>query len=160
QRPLNSLEILAYLKVAEHITGDAKYSRVCDELIRKHHYLLNTLLIRRGPYGHWPGINHSDDELLYLVYYPLLQLERDPERRRILVQSISRRWKDSPRKQTLRAEHSPLYNFIYGATTGNPCDFEAAVRPLQDGPWEMPHWTVRNRHRHDVHEKTAPDVDS
>src|SRR5207253_7681689 len=50
-RPLNSLEMLAFLKVAEHITGDQKYARAADELILKHHYLLNTLLIRRGRHG-------------------------------------------------------------------------------------------------------------
>jgi hypothetical protein len=154
-RPLNSLEILAFLKIAEHITADAKYAKVYDELIQKHHYLLNALLMRRGPTGQWMGINHSDDELLYLVYYPLLRLEQDPDRRRILVQSISRTWEDSHHEQTLRSEHSPLYNFIYGATTSKPCDVEAAVKTLQDWPWDMLHWTVRNRHRHDVRVKTA-----
>lgn len=89
QRPLNSIEILSYLKVAEHITGDAKYGHVFDELIEKHHYLLNALLMRRGTTGQWPDINHSDDELLYLAYYPLLRLEKDPSRRRILTESIA-----------------------------------------------------------------------
>jgi hypothetical protein len=157
-RPLNSLEILAFLKVAARITGDARYAKAYDELIEKHHYLLNALLMRRGLNGHWTGTNHSDDELLYLVYYPLLRLEQDPDRRRILVQSISRTWEDSPDEQTLRAEQSPLYNFIYGATTGKPCDVEAAVKTLQDWPWDMLHWTVRNRHRHDIRMKTAPGV--
>src|SRR5262249_2897737 len=48
ERPLNSLEILSFLKVAGHITGDDKYARVADELINRHHYLLNALLVRRG----------------------------------------------------------------------------------------------------------------
>jgi hypothetical protein len=154
-RPLNSLEILAFLKVAAHITGDAKYQRAYDELVQKHHYLLNALLMRRGRAGHWAGINHSDDELLYLVYYPLLRLEKDPDRRRILVQSIARTWDDNPDEQGLRREHSPLYNFIYGATTGRPCDVGAAVQTLQDWPWDLTDWTVQNRHRHDVRFKTG-----
>ena len=156
ERPLNSLEILGFLKVAEHITGDAKYTKAYDDLIQKHHYLLNALLIRRGVVGQWMNINHSDDELLYLVYYPLLMLEKDPDRRRLLVESISRTWEDSLQDQTIRAEHSPLYNFIYGATTGKPCDVEAAVTTLEDWPWDMPQWTVHNRQRHDVRAKTAP----
>ena len=155
ERPLNSLEILSFLKVAEHITGDAKYARVYDDLIEKHHYLLNSLLMRRGVAGQWMHINHSDDELLYLVYYPLLMLEKDPDHRRILVESISRTWEDSLYEQTIRAEHSPLYNFIYGATTGKPCDVESAVATLQDWPWDMLQWTVNNRHRHDVQAKSA-----
>ncbi len=159
QRPLNSLEILAFLKVAAHITGDAKYQRAYDELVRKHHFLLNALLMRRGRPGTWAGINHSDDELLYLVYYPLLRLEKDPDRRRILVQSITRAWDENPGEQGLRQEHSPLYNFIYGAATGKPCDVEAAVRTLQDWPWDLTDWTVQNRHRHDVQFKTGLGVE-
>jgi hypothetical protein len=154
-RPLNSLEILAYLKIAEHVTGDPKYARAADELIQKHHYLLNTLLIRRGRAGQWPVINHSDDEMLYLMYYALLRLERDPDRRRILVQSIARTWEDSADGQGIRREHSPLYDFIYGTTTGRGCDVEEAVQTLQDWPWDLIDWTVHNSHRHDVRVQTA-----
>jgi hypothetical protein len=154
-QPLNSLEMLAYLKIAEHITGDAKYARAAEELIQKHHYLLNTLRIRRGRTGQWMGINHSDDEMLYLMYYALLRLEKDPDRRRILSQSISRTWRDSPDVQSVGREHSPLYNFIYGATTGWNCDVEHAVQTLRDWPWDLTDWTVRNSHRHDVHIKTG-----
>ena len=123
-RPLNSLEILCYLKVAEHITGDRKYVASADTLINDHHYLLNGLLMRRGRGAEWPNINHSDDELLYLVYYPLLTLERDRARRRLLVESIARTWEEIEGEQSIRPEHSPFYNFIYGAATGRPCDIE------------------------------------
>jgi hypothetical protein len=157
-RPLNSLEILAYLKIAEHITGDAKYARAADELVQKHHYLLNALLMRRGRTGQWAGINHSDDELLYLAYYPLLRLERDPDRRRVLVQSIARTWEGGPDEQGIRPEHSPLYNFIYGAATGRPCDVEEATRTLEDWPWDQADWAIHNRHRHDVRVKPPAGV--
>lgn len=157
-RPLNSLEMLAYLKIAEHITGDAKYARAGKELIQKHHYLLNTLLIRRGLTGQWQGINHSDDEMLYLMYYALLRLEKDPDQRRILLQSITRTWEDSANEQSVRQEHSPLYNFIYGATTGRRCDVGEAVATLQDWPWEPIDWSTRNSQRHDVRVKTAQET--
>jgi hypothetical protein len=156
-RPLNSLEILSYLKVAEHITGDAKYARAADDLIQKHHYLLNSLMMRRGRTGQWPSINHSDDELLYLAYYPLLRLERDPDRRRVLLQSIARTWEGAPGEQSIRSEHSPLYNFIYGSATGRRCDVEEATATLQDWPWDATEWTVQNRHRHDVTMKPPPE---
>lgn len=157
-RPLNSLEILAALKIAEHITGDAKYAAVASELIEKHHYLLNSLMMRRGATGHWPDINHSDDELLYLAYYPLLILEKDPARRRILVQSIARTWEDSGPEQAIRPERSPFYNFIYGATTGRRCDPEDAIETLQDWPWELIDWRTENSHRDDVVVRNAPGV--
>lgn len=154
-RPLNSLEMLAYLKVAEHITGDRKYPKAADELIQKHHFLLNTLLNRRGRIGQWQSINHSDDEMLYMMYYALLRLEKDPDRRRILLQSIARTWEDSPDEQSVRREHSPLYNFIYGATTGRRCDVDEAVETLRDWPWDLADWTVKNSQRHDVTLKPA-----
>ena len=153
-RPLNSLEILAYLAVAQHITGDAKYGRAYEELIQKHHYLLNTLLLRRGRIGRWSAINHSDDEMLYMMYYCILRLEKDPDRRRILGQSIARTWEGAPGEQSVRLEHSPLYNFIYGATTGRPCDADKGVQTLQDWPWDMIHWSVKNSQRSDVQFKT------
>ncbi len=150
-RPLNSLEILCFLKVAAHITGDDKYQKVYDNLVEEHHYLLNTLMMRRGDSGRWPGINHSDDELLYIVYYPLLMLEKDPARRRILAQSIARTWEYSlDQEQSIRPEHSPFYNFIYGATTKRPCDVGDATQTLQDWPWELIDWTAHNSQRHDI----------
>lgn len=157
-RALNSLEILSFLAIAHHITGDERYQREYDRLCDDHHYLLNTLLFRRGEFGRWPEINHSDDELAYLCYYPLLLLEQHPERRRLLVQSLARTWEGAPGEQPIRDERSPLYNAIYGACAGRPCDPEGAVSTLQDWPWDPLHWAVSNSHRHDLKLKSAEGV--
>jgi hypothetical protein len=113
-------------------------------------------MMRRGATGRWPDINHSDDELLYLASYPLLMLEKDPARRRILVQCLARTWEESGAEQGIRPEHSPFYNFIYGATTGRRCDVDEAILTLQDWPWDLTDWTVHNLHRHDVQVRKAP----
>ncbi|WZO97874.1 hypothetical protein EP7_004926 [Isosphaeraceae bacterium EP7] len=157
-RALNSLEILSFLKVAEHITGDSKYAEAANKLIREHHYLINSLLMRRGATGRFPDINHSDDELLYLVYYPLLMLEKDPARRRVLVQSIARTWEPIEGEQAIRPEHNPFYNFIYGATTGRRCDVDEAKITLQDWPLDLVSWTTKNSQRHDVRMTNAPGI--
>jgi two component regulator with propeller domain len=157
-RALNSLEILSYLKVAEHITGDPKYAQAADSLIQNHHYLLNGLLMRRGRGAQWPYINHSDDELLYLVYYPLLTLEKDPSRHRLLLQSICRTWEEVEGEQSIRPEHNPFYNFIYGASTGRRCDVDEARATLQDWPWDLIAWSTKNSHRHDVSIRTATGI--
>lgn len=149
-RPLNSLEMLAYLAVAQHITGDDKYAKAYQKLVDKDHFLINTLSLRRGRQGEWQGINHSDDEMLYMMYYPIILLEKDPARRRVLEQSITRTWESAPGEQGVRPEHSPLYNFIYGAVTGKPCDVEEARTTLEDWPWDMIHWAVKNSQRSDV----------
>jgi hypothetical protein len=153
-QPINSLEMLAYLTIASHITGDAKYARAYDELVQKHHYLLNTLQIRRGLPGRWMGINHSDDEMLFMMYYAILQLEKAPDRRRILTESITRAWEGGGDEQGVQPERSPLYNFIYGATTGKPCAAEEGIQNLRDWPWDMTSWTVKNSQRSDVRIKT------
>ena len=42
-RGLNSLSILSYLKVAEHMTGDAKYRQAYQSLVESHSYATNVL---------------------------------------------------------------------------------------------------------------------
>lgn len=150
QRPLNSLEILSYLKVAEYITGDKKYAAHYDKLIQKHHYLLNTLLFRRGHFGQWFNVNHSDDEMAYMNYLLILDLEKDPTRRAVLLQSFAGTWEDASREKTLKGEHSPLYNFFYGGLTGKPCEPDKAIQFLQDWSLDRVQWTVKNSQRHDV----------
>ncbi len=151
QRGLNSMEILSHLKVAYTLTGDRKYLKAYEELIEKYHYLQNTLLVRRGHLGDWWEINHSDDQLAYIAYYPLLILEKDPNRRRLLTESLARNWEDSSSgEQTMKQEHSSFYNFAYGAMTGNYCAPEEAAADLQDWPWDMLDWKVKNSQRSDV----------
>ena len=158
QRGLNSLELLSHLKVAHHLTGDPKYARAYDELIEKHHYLQNTLLVRRGPLGDWWNINHSDDQLSYIAYYPLLMLEKAPARRRILTEGLARTWEESASgEQPLIRELSSFYNFAYGAMTANPCAPEDGIADLQDWPWDMVDWTVANSHRHDIQIRKPPE---
>ncbi|GIV10693.1 MAG: hypothetical protein KatS3mg020_0184 [Fimbriimonadales bacterium] len=141
ERGLNSLSILSHLKVAYHITGDAKYQQAYEELIRQHHYLLNAVTQKMlPPYS----INHSDDQLAFLCYYPFLLYETNPDYRRSWLMSLERSW------QIERPERSPLFNFIYGALTGKPCDVEASVQTLQEWPWDLRNWQCRNSHRLDI----------
>jgi hypothetical protein len=141
ERGLNALSILSHLKVAYHITGDAKYQQAYEQLIQKHHYLLNAVTQKMLPPF---DINHSDDQLAFLCYYPLLLYERNPEYRRLWLMSLERSWLIE------RPERSPLFNFIYGALTGKPCDVEAAVQTLQEWPWDLRNWECRNSHRLDI----------
>jgi len=145
ERGLNSLEMLCYLKVAHHITGDAKYDDVARDLINQHHYALNTIT-QKGMPGDYPGAgdNHSDDELAFLAYYGLLKYETDPQLRAIYLASIERSW------QIERPENCPFANFIYGAVTGRPCDVQAAVESLQEIPLDLIRWTVINSQRADI----------
>jgi hypothetical protein len=138
ERGLNSLEILSHLKVAMHIVGDARYEQAYRDLIQQHHYALNALKTKI------PGGVSHDDQLAFLAYYPLLQLERDPGLRAIYTASLRRTW------DLERIESNPLWNFIYGASTGDPCDVEAAVESLREIPLDFILWRSRNSHRADL----------
>lgn len=142
ERGLNSAEMLCYLKVAYHICGDKRYADAYDDLIENHHYLLNALDYRKN--APWYRINHSDDELAYLSYYPLLMLEINPQRKSILLKVVADTW------SSIKNEHSPFYNFIYGAVSGKPCAVEESVETLRDWPCDLVHWETRNSQRHDV----------
>ncbi len=142
ERGLNSLSMLAYLKVAHHITGHARFQEEARTLTQKHHYLLNTVTQKLAE--PWWDVNHSDDEMAFMMLYAILRVEKDPDSRRVLLQSLERSWRVE------RPEASPFFNFVYGAHSGRPYDGEAAVTTLRDWPWELIEWETRGTHRHDV----------
>jgi hypothetical protein len=158
-RGLNSLEILDFLKVAQHITGNAKYEEAAKELIDKHGYAANTILEKTI----WPPIvNHSDDELGFLSYYPLLWYERDTDLRRYYLASIERAWRIE------KPEINPLFDFIYASalqasTWKQPdkrpsqaivaparYDHDACVNWFKEVPSDLFEWTVQNSKREDL----------
>ena len=75
EKGINSLELVAFMRITEHLTGDKKYGDVADELIRKHHYGMNLLMYKR--YDSWA--NHIDDLLGILSIMPLLEYEKNPD---------------------------------------------------------------------------------
>jgi hypothetical protein len=69
---MNSLSILAYLKVAEHITGDTKYAKAARTLIDRHSYETNAMIVKTH-LGPGAG-NQSDDEMM-IGYYEVVWLD-------------------------------------------------------------------------------------
>ena len=141
EKGLNALEILSHLRAAHHITGKERYLEAYRKLIDEHHYAENLLQQKIDAPGH---VNHSDDELAFLSYYPLLKYETDPKLREIYLESLERSW------QIERPERNPLWNLIYGALTGRPCDIAETVQSLREIPLDLITWTVTNSHRLDV----------
>jgi hypothetical protein len=143
---LRALHMLSHLRVALHLAGNpqhrARYQAAYDDLIRTHKYHWLT----RNQKVMVPGsINHSDDELAFLSYYPLLRYERDPALLEVYKQSLERSW------QIERPERNPLWNVIYAAGTGaKEFDQAQSIRTLQEIPMDLIQWTVRNSQRLDV----------
>jgi len=143
---LRALHILAHLRVALHLTADprhrAKVQAAYDDLINTHRYHLLT----RNQKIMVPGsINHSDDELAFLSYYPLLRYETAPKLLEVYRLSLERSW------QIERPERNPLWNFIYAAGTGaKEFDRVESLRTLREIPMDLIKWDVRNSHRQDL----------
>jgi len=107
-------------------------------------------------------VNHSDDELAFTAYYPLVVYERDPRLRRIYMASIKRSWLIE------RPERNPLFNFIYAAGVQankwtdpskrpepglvDPSDYDMAecVEWFRDVPQDTINWAVKNSDRRDI----------
>ncbi len=139
---LRALHLLSHLAVAHRITGIPRYRTAYDELVRKHRYALLTRNQKINIPGH---INHSDDELAFLSYYPLLLIEQDPALKAIYVESLERSW------QVERPERNPLWNLIYAVGSGaRQFDLEESLATLRQIPMDLISWQVSNSHRLDV----------
>jgi hypothetical protein len=143
---LRALHMLSHLRVALHVTGNAqyraRYQSAYDDLVKTHKYHWLT----RNQKVMVPGsINHSDDELAFLSYYPLLRYEKDPALLEVYRQSLERSW------QIERPERNPLWNFIYATGTGaKEFDRADSLRTLREIPMDQIQWTVKNSPRLDV----------
>ena len=138
---LNSLQMLSFLRVAHHITGDEKYLAHYKKLIVEHHYLSNVLLQKKL----FPDENnHSDDQLGFVAWYPILQLEQDPTLRAALHAAVRRHY------VVVQPERSSFYNFTYATIDPDHADIEAGIQNLCEIPTDRRTWRMENSHRADV----------
>jgi hypothetical protein len=156
-RGLNSAEILSHLRVAYHLTGDPRYQQAYEFLVEVHGYGEN---VRRAhEYMKRLVINHSDDELLFLSYYPLLRYEPDPARRALWAEAVATSYDSDV--WGLRPERNPLWGFIYAYAVGAGPSVEATMRDglrtLREFPLDLREHVVDNTGRMDF--TLHPDVD-
>lgn len=159
-RGLNSLSVLSYLKVAEHVSGGgAKYREAYDRLVREHSYATNVTdpKLQNGP----GSGNQSDDEMAFMCFYNLLNYEKDARLRSLYRIALLRYW------ALERPEACPLFNYLFAALyTGEAArgvpDFgilvpriprsclEDAADTLIRYPLDRFNWGYRNSHRLDI----------
>jgi hypothetical protein len=137
-RGLNGLEMLAYVRTAAALTGEARFADAMRQLVE---WGYPEPTIRQKHTWPAPLVNHSDDRLAFYVYYPLLRHERDPGLRAIYRRGLERSWAIE------RIEHNPWFNFLYGALTGNDCEVAESVEHLRAWPLDLVRhpWDVTNR---------------
>jgi len=157
ERGLNSLSMLSYLSVAEHVTGDTKYGKASRELIDKHSYHLNAMYpkMQRGV----GSGNQSDDEMAFMSFYNLLKYTKDETLRNQMLFSFFNYW-------TLEfPEMNPFFNYAYAACGYNktftdpwgtyklsPWNgwLEDSAATLKDFPLDRLNWAQQNNHRLDI----------
>lgn len=124
EKCINSLEMLTFLSVAYHVSGDEKYRKEFLRLAVDEHYLLNAAQHKK-PDGH---TNHIDDNLGFLCTITILRTETDPAIRKYLLMGTKHHWEYE------RPERCAFYSLIYGAFSDDYCDLELAVTSLRDYP--------------------------
>jgi hypothetical protein len=138
---LNALELLSFLKTAEHITGDAKYGREYRKVAVDLKYLEQTtryLELKKE-------INYSDEELAMLPFYLLFRYESDEGMLAAYRNALGQWW------QNIEREKNPLWTYIYATSKPTKApDLDSAVWMLQRIPMDLVEWTVVNSTRPDV----------
>lgn len=140
ERGINSLELLGFLKVSYHISGDEKYKKLYDSFVREHHYPLNVMQhkIRDA------HICHIDDNLGFLASLTLLRLEEDECLRSIYLCGVEDHWEYE------RIEKQPMFCFIHALLTGRDEDLVEGVESLRQIPLDLVHYRAENSKRKDL----------
>lgn len=137
EKCINSLEMLTFLDVAYHVSGDEKYRKEFLRLAVDEHYLLNAAQHKKDD-GH---TCHIDDNLGFLCTATILRIEKDPAIKKYLLMGMKHHWEYE------KPEHCVLFNLIYGAFTDEACDLDGAVKTLRDFPLDMVRRPVINSGR-------------
>ncbi|MBR4286357.1 MAG: hypothetical protein IKT55_01485 [Clostridia bacterium] len=140
ERGTNSLEMLSFLKTTYHVTGDEKYNKVYDMLIKDHHYAMNCIQYKCED-GH---VAHIDDQLDFTNIYNLITYADDNAHKEIFKMGLTHHWAYE------RVERSPFFNIVYGSLTHNKCDVEEAAKSLSEMNLDFIRWPVFNSYRKDI----------
>lgn len=106
ERGLNSISIITYMTIADRIVGGSTYTGAKNSLANDHGYQLNALFpqFSEGIGGN----NTSDENLAFLLYYPLLAYEQDETLKRTWALSLWLYW------NTVQYESHPRFAFTSG----------------------------------------------
>jgi hypothetical protein len=154
-RQLNSAELTASLQLAFSMTGNTRYREKAYDLFAKHGFLTNILssmklIVPTTGYIHqgndmgdeW---NHSDDELSFFTYWPLVRFAFTDELRGKYLAVVREHL------EIERPERYPIWNFIAAACGVADVDANGAIWTLRGTPLDTIAWRVTNSHRHDIH---------
>ena len=146
--PLNSIELLSFLRTAQHVTGDLRY----DREFRKAADELGYLTIAGEVNTRRDELNYSDEELALLSFYPLLEHEKNPADRAGILKALDGWFVN------IRREKNPLWNSIYEIGRGeNLALRRESIATLERMPLDLTTWTIENSWRKELPVASAAD---
>ncbi|MCF0072089.1 regulator [Dyadobacter sp. CY261] len=146
-RNQNSMEMLAFLKLAHHMTGQEKYGKEYLRLIEKEHYLDNM----KGVTQQNPAWLIYFDVVLQAYLYPILiHCEKDPERLKFYKNHLEEWFLKR------KGDHNPLINFIYAHCLDKKAELKNSVDFLVDTPLDLVDWPIDHRKREDIQVVRTP----
>lgn len=137
----NSMEMLAFLKLAHYMTQNEKYQKAYLHLIEKEHYLDNMANI---PNQNPAWFIYFDVMLQAYVYPILLKAETDPQRL-VFYQKHMDDWFEKR-----KGDHNPLINFIYCYARNKKVELQNSVDFLVDTPLDLIDWPIDHTIREDI----------
>lgn len=133
EEPMNALLMLQMLKVAQELTGLPRFGREYARLVDMEYARIGEgARLDRPP----REANHSDDVLIALALYPLLELEEDPAIR-VHYERAAERWFHGGTYPGIDVEANPLATFLHRHWTGDRSYDAAALETLRRMPLDM-----------------------
>ena len=133
REPMNALLLLQMVKVAHAVTGEIRYDRAYRQLIAEGYARIGEgARLDRPPLR----ANHSDDVLIALALYPLLELEHDPAIRAHYLEA-ARRWYRGGVHPGVGVEGNPFAGFLWRHWTGEDDGVAPGVETLRRMPLDM-----------------------
>ncbi|MBR3779892.1 MAG: hypothetical protein IKK63_01660 [Clostridia bacterium] len=137
EKCINSLEMLSFLDVAYHVSGEQKYRDEFMHLAIDEHYLINAAQHKKDD-GH---VCHIDDNLGFLTTATILRIEKDPAIRKYLLMGLRHHWEYE------RPEHTIFFNLVCSAFSDEPCDLDNAIKELRNFPLDFIRTPIINSKR-------------
>ena len=133
EEPMNALLMLQMVKVARELTGLPRFGREYARLLD-----MGYARIGEGARPDRPPreANHSDDVLIALALYPLLELEKDAAIRLHYERAVHR-WFHGGKHPGIDVEGNPLATFLHRHWTGDRTHDGAALDTLRHVPLDM-----------------------
>src|SRR5665213_102296 len=151
-RSENSMELLAFLKLAYYMTGNEKYQQQYLRFIHQEHYLENmSRLTQQNP----AWFIYYDVMMQSYLYPILIKCDKDPAIKAWYEQHMDH-W------MTLRRnDRNPQINFFYCYSRNKKVELDASADFLRDTPLDLVNWYIDHTIREDVklaHEPVLDDL--